>query len=276
MIRLFLLAAGFLSVTIALLVTQMGDQDEGTVSAEATRAGSSLFDFSDATQTPEALSQPATRRQAAEDHTPNLTRPGTSAIDMMTQSILSELRKPVTGDRLRQVASATGGESDTMRDVTNGVLNGLETATAPATQAPQSDAPQSPGALNALIVQAMREGQSDAYVDSLINEAVGTGQVQAPASLVTSSGDVDTATLLDSLVQQSFATQPEPTAAPAATLPPEGDLTYVVQPGDSLAGIALRHYGTTTAHDIIYSANRDILPTPSAVRPGMTLRIPSL
>ena len=51
---------------------------------------------------------------------------------------------------------------------------------------------------------------------------------------------------------------------------------YVVQPGDSLAGIALRHYGTATAEEIIYRANRDKLASPGAVRPGMRLKIPAM
>ena len=45
---------------------------------------------------------------------------------------------------------------------------------------------------------------------------------------------------------------------PGVPASPEG-MGYVVQPGDSLAGIALRHYGTATAEEIIYRANRDKL-----------------
>ena len=271
MIRLFLLAAGFLSVTIALLVTQMGDPDDADagvsgVASEATRADSSLL------ETPRGTTF-APPRQTARADTPNPVLSGDSAtqIDMMTQSILSELRRPVTGDRLRQVATQTGGQSDEMRSLTDTVLAGLGGTPNTATTWGTNTTPQS---LNTLIIQAMREGQSDAYVDSLINEAVGSGQVAAPDAIVTSSGEVDTATILDSLVQKSVSTPALGTEIPS--LAPEGDLTYVVQPGDSLAGIALRHYGTTTAHDIIFMANRDKLPAPSAIRPGMTLIIPSL
>lgn len=285
MIRLFLLAAGFLSVTIALLVTQLGESDEtefGTMSSEATRAGTDILEMPTRSEREQSRQVPERSTAAAA----NLDPSSTSPIDMMTQTILQELRKPVTGDRLRQVAHTAGGQNDTMRTLTDGVLAGLggTANAAPAPEAPPSQLAEnsrSPDTLNTLIIHAMREGQSDAYVDSLINEAVGSGRVQAPDSIVTSSGDVDTATLLDSLVQHSAGSQTAPTAAPVpptdiASVAPEKDLFYVVQPGDSLAGIALRHYGTTTAHDIIYTANRDILPTPSAVRPGMTLRIPAI
>lgn len=270
MIRLFLLAAGFLSVTIALLVTQMGDPedtgpDASGVMSEATRANRSLLEAPRGTDF-----EPPRQTAPAETPDPVLSGDSATQIDMMTRSILSELRRPVTGDRLRQVATRTGGKNDEMRNLTDNVLAGLGSTPSPA---PQSGT-NNPQSLNALIIQAMREGQSDAYVDSLINEAVGRGQVAAPASIVTSSGEVDTATILDSLVQKSNSATSAPADTP--TLAPEGDLTYVVQPGDSLAGIALRHYGTTTAHDIIFMANRDKLPAPSAVRPGMTLIIPSL
>ena len=227
---------------------------------------------------------------SAQDATALADPTGPLSIEMMYRTIVSEYRRPVTGDRLRRVASQTGGVGDGMRQLTDGVLAGLG-ATRPAPQETGTElasaAQDAPASLNALIVQAMREGQTDAYVDALLNEAVGSGDVTAPEALVTSSGEVDTATLLDSLVQQSTATPTAASATPtigtksAAALPDtaplvDETLTYDVQPGDSLAGIALRHFGTTTAYEIIYHANRDQLPTPGAVRPGMTLVIPGL
>lgn len=287
MIRMFLLAAGFLSVTIALLVNQLGDDDAAQFpSGEVTRAGNATgLDLSD------LAGRAAEARQAP--MTAPLTAPGANGsadalnMDAMVRSILSEYRRPVTGDRLQQAASRTSGTEDEMRALTNGVLAGLGVARPGTAENPVASGPQS---LNALIVQAMRDGQSDAYVDAILNEAVGAGEVAAPEALVTSSGEVDTATLLDSLVQRSVSPQPAPQAAAPATIAtrsaapalaeiaPAFDevLTYVVQPGDSLAGIALRQYGTTTAYEIIYQANRDQLPSPGAVRPGMTLTIPAL
>lgn len=271
MIRLFLLAAGFLSLTITLLVTQLGDPDDAgeDTTVAATRSNSSLLDAPDATSR-DSTGQTTLRAEATEPRKPDDTA---SQIDMMTRSILTELRRPVTGDRLRQVASQTETQGEDMRHLTDSVLAGLgEVAPKrPKTTEPETGA-DSPQSLNTLITQAMRDGQSDAYVDALINEAVGKGEVAAPSSIVTSSGEVDTATILDSLVQKSDGSGAIPADNPA----PEGDLTYVVQPGDSLAGIALRHYGTTTAHDIIFMANRDKLRVPSAIRPGMELTIPAL
>ncbi|TNF21885.1 MAG: LysM peptidoglycan-binding domain-containing protein [Rhodobacteraceae bacterium] len=288
MIRLFLLASGVLTIAIALLINRSGDDAAQIASAEVTRAGTAtglaLGDL--AGRAPEVRQAPVTASgEAGSDDGLNM--------DAMIRSIVSEYRRPVTGDRLRQAASGTGGTDDEMRALTDGVLAGLGVARAADTPAP------GPKSLNALIVQAMREGLSDAYVDAIQNEAVGTGAVAAPEALVTSSGGIDTATLLDSLVQRSVAPQPAPQTTPQAKPKPAPQarrqaavtkpaplpevapaidevLTYVVQPGDSLAGIALRHYGTTTAYEIIYQANRDQLPSPGAVRPGMRLTIPAL
>jgi nucleoid-associated protein YgaU len=38
--------------------------------------------------------------------------------------------------------------------------------------------------------------------------------------------------------------------------------------------ISVKHYGKGSKNLEIYEANRDVLKTPDALRPGMTLRIP--
>lgn len=50
--------------------------------------------------------------------------------------------------------------------------------------------------------------------------------------------------------------------------------TYVVRPGDSLAAIAFRFYGSTGAYVKIYQANRDQIFDPSVILVGQKLRIP--
>ena len=52
-----------------------------------------------------------------------------------------------------------------------------------------------------------------------------------------------------------------------------GDL-YVVQDGESLWKIAKKVYGQGNLWGEIWDANRDVLPTPDAIQPGLTLRIP--
>jgi nucleoid-associated protein YgaU len=50
--------------------------------------------------------------------------------------------------------------------------------------------------------------------------------------------------------------------------------THIVQPGDTLSGIALQHLGSVARYPEIFEANRDILDSPDALRLGMQLRIP--
>lgn len=55
---------------------------------------------------------------------------------------------------------------------------------------------------------------------------------------------------------------------------PVSGRTYVVRPGDTLAKISLRFYGTTRNYMRIYNANRDRLASPSRIEVGQTLVIP--
>ncbi|MBA3631582.1 MAG: LysM peptidoglycan-binding domain-containing protein [Acidobacteria bacterium] len=50
--------------------------------------------------------------------------------------------------------------------------------------------------------------------------------------------------------------------------------TYTVRPGDTLAKISQRFYGTTRRYLDIYEANRDVLRSPSQIEVGQELRIP--
>ncbi|MEZ5427765.1 MAG: LysM peptidoglycan-binding domain-containing protein [Pyrinomonadaceae bacterium] len=56
--------------------------------------------------------------------------------------------------------------------------------------------------------------------------------------------------------------------------PVGGGQTYIVRPGDTLAKISLRFYGTTRRYMDIYNANRDRLASPSRIEVGQELRIP--
>jgi nucleoid-associated protein YgaU len=62
-------------------------------------------------------------------------------------------------------------------------------------------------------------------------------------------------------------------SVPPPEPPPDAE-TYTVQPGDSLSKIALRFYGKASLWPRIFEANRDVLDSPSLIRPGMVLKIP--
>lgn len=54
-----------------------------------------------------------------------------------------------------------------------------------------------------------------------------------------------------------------------------GDKIYVVEPGDSLAYIALQFYGSTNDFARIFEANRNQISQPNDIRVGQRLRIPN-
>ena len=75
----------------------------------------------------------------------------------------------------------------------------------------------------------------------------------------------------------------EPTPINPASLPPEviaepepvvHTRTYTVRPNDTLTGIALRELGSDRKWGELLEANRELLPDPHALRPGMVLVIP--
>jgi|GEM_PF-6007861 len=53
-----------------------------------------------------------------------------------------------------------------------------------------------------------------------------------------------------------------------------GDIEHVVQPGDTLSGLALRYYGDRQQWMRIYIRNRSIMTTPDTLRQGQVIIIP--
>jgi hypothetical protein len=62
---------------------------------------------------------------------------------------------------------------------------------------------------------------------------------------------------------------------PPSVVEPPRYSPYTVQAGDSLASISRRFYGTPQHWKKIYMANQAILTSPDAIKPGITLSIPT-
>lgn len=116
-------------------------------------------------------------------------------------------------------------------------------------------------ALEQLVVKALRQGQSEAYIDALVNDAAQKGQVAVPQALITQDGRIDTGSLL------AVLSTPASSETDRAT-------SYVVQPGDSLASISYRFFGSTSMATEIFAANRSILSSKDHVEIGQKLIIP--
>jgi len=66
------------------------------------------------------------------------------------------------------------------------------------------------------------------------------------------------------------------TVAPVAPTSFTEERIYTVQNEDSLSKISLKMYGSAVKWNIIFEANRDVLPSANSLKIGMKLRIPPL
>jgi nucleoid-associated protein YgaU len=206
-----------------------------------------------------------------------VVRGGDTGLDRTTSAILAELSilpaVPLTADEVA------------LHDMSQGALAGL--AALQGRDTPQTQAPT----LESLVVNALRAGQPDAYIDALVNEAAGSGAISVPSALVTADGRVDTAVLLSTLVNKAqvasgAAEQVDPANVVAGgdgvevrvTASAIGDSTssqfYTVSPGDSLGSIAQKFYGDAVYFPVIFEANRALLASPDQLSVGQRLVVP--
>lgn len=50
---------------------------------------------------------------------------------------------------------------------------------------------------------------------------------------------------------------------------------YVIEKGDTLSGIAKKHYGKASDYPRIFEANREVIKDPDLIFPGQKIRIPA-
>lgn len=265
MIRSILIAAGFLSVTIVLVALQPSSKSGRYDDASVTRADTDLTRLSNTVAA--VQSEPAMPQTASDASTASAL----AAISGQTPAPKAKpdmFLKGMSTGVLAELGIDAGAKSDPaekrMRDMTAGILADIQ-GTSGKTATSKT--------MQSLVAQALREGQSDAYIDTLLNEAAAKGDVAVPAALVTSTGRVDTSTLLASIVTEAQKSQnPTVTPEPRPTVQAQ---TYVVREGESLGGIAQRIYGDAAFYTTIYQANRRALASPDQVRAGQKLIIPA-
>ena len=120
--------------------------------------------------------------------------------------------------------------------------------------------------LQELVSVAQTQGMTGQEIDQLIVQAVEHGTLIIPDILRTPNGQPDTMAMLATLVDATTPTAP--------TLIRDVGNTYVVRPGDSLASIAVKYYGSTDAVNNIFWANKDRLSDPDQLRVGQTIFLP--
>ncbi len=131
--------------------------------------------------------------------------------------------------------------------------------------------------LAGLIAQAIATDQSDAVLRAIITDAINKNQLTVPGGLVNAEGEIDTATLVEALMQitaEGSAVDPEYQVPPQRTFIDGEVLVHRVVTGESLASISLRYYGNTFDYPRIFAANTDRLASPDQIRVGQRLVIP--
>ncbi|MCF2871724.1 LysM peptidoglycan-binding domain-containing protein [Octadecabacter sp. G9-8] len=210
----------------------------------------------------------------------DVLRPNTddTRLSDMTNNVLAELGfagvKPVTTN------------SQAQRQSTSEILAGIEAATGQQSILEERDT------LEAIVIAALRAGETDEDIDTIINDAAAAGNVAVPQILVTSDGRVDTHVLLNNIVSQAQiaagGTAPTiPDATPENTQGMEVRVVqratdavqarfYTVQSGDSLGAIAITFFGSSAYYDVIFEANKGLLSSPDRIRVGQRLVIPRI
>ena len=120
--------------------------------------------------------------------------------------------------------------------------------------------------LQELVSVALSQGMPGQEIDQLIVQAVDHGTLVIPDTLRRSDGQPNTMAMLATLVDATTPTTP--------TLTRDVGNTYVVRPGDSLASISVKYYGSTDAVNDIFWANKDLLSDPDQLRFVQTIFLP--
>lgn len=210
----------------------------------------------------------------------DVERPNTddTRLSDMTNNVLAELGfagvEPVTTN------------SQVQRQSTSDILASIEAATGQHSILEERDT------LEAIVIAALRAGESDESIDTLVNSAAASGTVAVPEILVTSDGRVDTHVLLNNIVSQAQiaaggTAPPVPEATPDNTAGMEVRIVqqavdtvqarfYTVQRGDSLGAISIKFFGSIEHYTAIFEANKGLLSSPDRIRIGQRLVIPRL
>lgn len=195
------------------------------------------------------------------------------------ESVVAEITKPQKLTEAERAAKAQEAidivNRNKLRMLKEGVVAGLYTVTADDENRLSLNSRNAPSAVTEL--------------KGLITAAAAQGTLKVPEGLGTSSGDVDSTTLLFEVVQQSLeaGSEDEQNAARnlrraafeasiAKTTVVNGARYYTVEPGDSLAYISLQFYGSPSSFNQIFEANKDSLSSPDKIFIGQKLRIPSV
>ncbi|WP_415919145.1 hypothetical protein [Tateyamaria sp. SN6-1] len=187
-ITVLLVVMGFLMVTIVLVAMQPRPQPAPTITAEIAPAPQPV-----AAPAP-VVAEPVVAAIVAPAPTPAPPQPDpvvqqVSRADASLLELREAVRSTQASDVLRQLSTeGASGPSDLPRLARN-VLSGFGYAV------------QEGDRLHALLVGALSNQKSDAYIDALLNTAAARGEFTPPFALILPTGRMDTGILLDAMVR---------------------------------------------------------------------------
>ncbi len=287
-IRIGIIGASFLTVTAALILLQpdsdttadvpLAPETETVTRAQTADILGLIADTpvtADSAQTQPPKMQTVVTQASVQSVQVAKTVTPAQAPDSLTAGVLASLGAPIP-KAPEVVQPEVSAEDQALRNLTSGVLSGLSGAR-PFTTNPT---------MQQLVTQALSQGQSDDYIEAMINAAADAGSIVVPVALRTNEGRVDTDTLLADLVRKS---DPDGFEKPKIVSGENGVEVrvvqragetrqynfYTVQAGDSLGAIAHRFYGDAALYTAIFDANRQFISRPDRIRVGQRLTIPS-
>lgn len=232
--------------------------------------------------------QGVTRQQAPDLISPPampVAQPGASPVlPALQEAVLKGLKPKRTVGKLTKEEMAVRAREaqaivnrNKLRMLREGVMAGVYTVTA-----------NNEDGVNRLVLQTVNAEMTRASMANLLRAAAARGEIEVPAALTTSNGDIDMDTMLFNLIQTSLMENGTPegmkaaremsrrafAASSAKTRKIKGQRVYTVQPGDSLAYLSLQFYGRPNAYLRIFEANREILRSPDLIQIGQRLIIP--
>lgn len=315
MLRPLLIASGFMIFILVLLLLQPsipgGQKTQSADNAVAAETQSAVTRAST-----EQIDQPkpeddVENRLRAALNAPTPEASSTGNMENMTQSVLAGLGVKTASTSTPKVAARVRPvTSDPMQSMTNSALSSLgvqpskiksqsalarrqaeklkeQQAAAAAPAEPEVKSAEDRD-LERKIIAAIAGGNPDGNVDDLLVKAADKGLIKVPAGMKKSSGEIDTQTLLLSIIEQATGTASIDRNKLVAggdgvevRVVQEADKTvkyhfYTVSPGDSLSMISLKFYGTVSGYPEIFEANRTLLSSPDKIRPGQRLVIPNV
>ena len=169
------------------------------------------------------------------------------------------------------------------------LLNHIATSRQAVTPADQAALPASDALLRALLNHVARSSQavatanqaSDALLRALLNRAATATQAATPAAQTMPPTD-DALAQTELTVGETLVIPTTQAAADAIIATPSDSVAqdtvsyYVVQPGDTLSGIALAFYGNGNLWPTIFNANTDKIADPHWIYPDQQLLIPAI